>query len=370
MKALFLATQPMVIGSGISHKIKTQYEAFVNNGIDMVFCHQKLEADGSMSYYIGDEFLCSMGKGFKAHLALYYKYNEIYRYIANNQIEFVFIRYIQLANPFYNDFLRKLNKHGVKIYIEIPTYPYDGEYTIGLVKKLQKGIEKMYRNRLRKYVDRIVTYSLDKEIFGIPTIHISNGIDMAGTSLRKPIEHNAFNLIGVAMIKKWHGFDRIIEGMKNYYKNGGKKDVHFYIIGNGDESLEEYKTLVNRYHLCDKVHFEGVKKTDELDWYFDMSDLAIGCLACHRKNVTYVKSLKNIEYAARGIAFTYSEINDDFDNQEYVIKQIPDESPIDIEQLIQFTNKIKNISSRDIRNSVERKLSWNTQIGTICNTIK
>lgn len=369
MKSLFIAMQPMVVGSGISHKIETQYRAFVRNGLNMEFCYQKIEDDGAFSYYIGDNKLCSLGKGFKAHIALYSQYKEIVEYIKRNNIKFVFIRYIQLANPFFNRFLKKLKKHGVVIYMEIPTYPYDGEYTIGLAKKIQKKVERIYRSKFSSSVDKIVTYSLDEKIFDIPTIHISNGLDMDGTPLRTPISHSGFNMVGVAMIKKWHGFDRVIEGIHNYYSNGGNEDIHFYVIGSGDESLDEYKFLVEKYRLEKYVHFEGVKKAEELDSYFDICDIAVGCLACHRKNVFYVKSLKNIEYAARGIRFTYSEENDDFDSQEYVLKQTPDDSPININHIIEFV-KAKDIQPQIIRDTVDPSLSWDAQMKVVVNDLK
>lgn len=368
MKSLFLATQPLFEGSGISHKIKTQHRAFVENGLDMSFCYQKVETDGTINYYIDGQFLFSMGRGFKAHLALYYQYDEIYNYITQNKIDFVFIRYIQLANPFYNHFLKKIKKAGATIYIEIPTYPYDGEYTVGIAKKIQKKIEKIYRNRFSKYVDRVVTYADTPNIFGIPTIKISNGVDMDSVPTRCIHNHSTVNLLGVAMLAKWHGYDRLIEGIGNYYAKGGTEDVHFYIIGSKGQITDEYQQIAEKYKISDRIHIEGIKSGSDLDRYFDIADLAIGCLACHRKNITSVKSLKNVEYAARGIAFTYSEENDDFDSMPYVLKQVPDESPIDVSEMIKFIKTVQ-LYPEQIRDTVESTYSWRYQIRTVVKSL-
>mgnify|MGYP000644641746 CR=1 FL=1 len=40
---------------------------------------------------------------------------------------------------------------------------------------------------------------------------------------------------------------------------------------------------------------------------FEQADFAIGSLGRHRSGITHIKTLKNREYAARGLAFTYSE---------------------------------------------------------------
>lgn len=367
MKGLYVAFQPLIKGTGISDKIVAECEGLRMAGLDVDFCYQKKNGD-VFKYYLNGSPFYSIGKGLKAHLRLYYKYNPIVKYVKEKNIKFIYIRYIQLANPFFNRFLRQIKKCGAIIYLEIPTYPYDGEYTQGFLKKTQKKIEKRYRTFFKQYVDRIVTFTDLTSIYGISTVNISNGLDMEKTPLRIVERHNGINLVGVAMLSKWHGFDRVIEGLHQYYLNGGKEEVHFYIIGAGDQIISEYSSLVEKYSLGDFVHFEGIKSGNELNPYFNKADIAIGCLACHRKNVKSVKSLKNVEYAARGIIFTYSENNADFDTSPFVLKQKPDDTPIDIDLLISFFKK-NNILPSEIRKTVEIKLSWNHQMKIVVESI-
>jgi hypothetical protein len=70
--------------------------------------------------------------------------------------------------------------------------------------------------------------------------------------------------------------------------------------------------------------------------------------------------LKNREYATRGIPFIYSEQDSDFDKQSYVIKAPADESPIDVNQIIEFLERF-DLKPETIRKSVEH-LTWRIQM--------
>ena len=82
-----------------------------------------------------------------------------------------------------------------------------------------------------------------------------------------------------------------------------------------------------------QVIFHGQKMNEELDELFNEADFAIGSLARHRSGIDKIKTLKNREYAARGIPFIYSETDEDFDPMPYIMKVPADESPIDIHRL-------------------------------------
>ena len=107
--------------------------------------------------------------------------------------------------------------------------------------------------------------------------------------------------------------------------------------------------------------FCGVLYGEALDEMFDIADVGIGSLGRHRNNITQLKALKNVEYAVRGIPFVYSEKNPDFDNQPYVYKVSADEEDIDINGIIDFLLSNK-CTPEMIRESVERELSWSSQM--------
>ena len=73
----------------------------------------------------------------------------MYNYIRNENIEFIYLRYDHNANPFLILFLKSLQKLRVKVFMEIPTYPYDKEYK-GLSLDYQRilFLDKCFRERI------------------------------------------------------------------------------------------------------------------------------------------------------------------------------------------------------------------------------
>ena len=77
--------------------------------------------------------------------------------------------------------------------------------------------------------------------------------------------------------------------------------------------------------------------------------------------------MKNREYATRGIPFVYSEQDTDFDHQPYVLKASADESPVNIQQIIDFIES-NQLKPADIRKTVEH-LSWKIQMQRVVEAI-
>lgn len=368
MKSLYIAFLQLQEGSGITRKIVAQYEALKEAGLDINFCIQKL-VNGDLCYVVNENVIIdNLGNGKFANARTFYRYGKLFKYIIDNKIKFVYIRYALNATPFFIDFLKKLKNNGVCVYMEIPTFPYDGELLKDGVKhRLECYIEKISRNYFRKYIDKVVTFSMDMEIFGVPTIQISNAVDPEGIRLRTPQIHEGINMIAVAMLNFWHGYDRLINGLHNYYSTEQSQNVHLYIVGKG-VVLQEYEQLVKKYGLEEKVTFSGVLYGDALDDLFDISDVGIGSLGRHRNGITQLKTLKNVEYAVRGLPFVYSENNPDFDNQSYVYKASADESALNIKNILDFLHG-QNLCPESIRESVVSELSWNSQMKKVVENL-
>ena len=111
----------------------------------------------------------------------------------------------------------------------------------------------------------------------------------------------------------------------------------------------------------------GKKHGTELDRLFDHCDFGIGSLGRHRVGIKNIKTLKNREYAARGIPFVYSETDSDFDNKPYILKAPADDTPIDIANIIAFHRRL-TVDAQEIRNSIAH-LSWNRQMATVINSV-
>ena len=136
--------------------------------------------------------------------------------------DFLYVRRT-VADREYLHFWKQVKERypNCRILIELFTYPYDkddfGKWNAWpfYLKEL------LYRPRLKKYVDRFVTYTDDKEIFGIPTIRSANGINVDSVpQIAGAFQDGQINMIGVAFMQRHHGYERIIEGMREYYDGG------------------------------------------------------------------------------------------------------------------------------------------------------
>lgn len=376
MKILFLVYHGFSEVSGISKKIHYQVKGLRENGHDVRLCYYGFAENGHRCRYIDDKVIQDYGTGKLAGLRQRLSYDCVYDYCIREKIEFVYARCFQNANPWLIRFFKRIKKAGIHSVTEIPTYPYDAEF-VGFPFQTQMNlkVDQLFRHKLYAQMDAIVTFSDAKEIFGQRTINISNGVDFGSIPLHKPvITNDELHLIGVAEVHYWHGYDRLIAGIGEYYKNGGKRDVFFHIVG-GVASCEMhdsmhapgYIELMEKYHVKDRVIFHGQLFGDELDAVFNQCQFAIGSLARHRSGITNIKTLKNREYATRGIPFIYSEQDSDFDEQPYVLKIPADESPVDMNKIWNFMDSFQ-MKPVEIRKTVEH-LTWTIQMQKVVDNV-
>lgn len=248
-----------------------------------------------------------------------------------------------MMDTFYYRVLKRLYRNGARILIEIPTYPYIHEIPSGLLYNLMILWDRIYIKKMSDCVERIATYSLDEQIFGIQTINIKNGIDFSKIKIKDTKMHDGIiNLIGVAHLSKWHAYDRVIKGLHEYYTTAANETIiNFHIVGIGD-SLQEYKSLVQEYELQNHVIFYGNKYGDELDEIYDKCDIAVSSLGLHRIGVKNQASvLKSREYAAKGMPMISSIEIDVFKEKEFkYIRYFPeDETPIDMKKVLSSIRK-------------------------------
>lgn len=378
MKILFLIYHGFSSYSGISKKIIAQAKGMIENGHQVNVCIYTINEDGHRIRLVGNNIIADYGTGKWAALKKRFSYQSIYQYAISQHTDIVYIRSYHNANPFTIDLFKKLKKAGIKIALEIPTYPYDTEYNgCPLFMRLELLIDKLFRRQLASHTDAIITYSDYNYIFGQRTIKTSNGVDFDSIPLKKEKNknHSIINLIGVAEVHYWHGYDRLINGLGKYYQNRPDITVYFHIVGEVCKSemydskhAPGFHELITKHHIEKYIIFHGPQMGEELDDLFDNADFAIGSLGRHRSHIDKIKTLKNREYAARGLPFIYSEIDEDFDHMPYVLKAPADESAIDIKKIIDFYHTIHQ-SPGEIRDSIQH-LSWKNQMNFVISNIK
>ncbi len=375
MKILFLVYHGFSDESGISKKIHYQVKGLRQNGHEVHLCYYDFDPRGHRCRYVGNKVIADYGTGALAAIRSRTQLDCIYNYCAVNAIEMVYARSFMNASPILVRLFHKLNKRGIKCITEIPTYPYDSEFKgYPLKYKIPLYIDKLFRKALAKKMEAIVTFSNEETIFGKRTICISNGIDLDSIPIHNPKKQNDIHLIAVAEIHYWHGFDRLVAGMGEYYKlNPDARKVFFHVVGWEDDrgtTSNGYLTVeqtAKKYNIGQYVVNHGKLFGDKLDEVFNQCVFAIGSLGRHRSGITNIKTLKNREYAARGIPFIYSETDNDFEDKPYIIKAPADESPVNIRQIIDFIDT-HDVNPTEIRNTVEH-LSWRFQMEKVVREI-
>ncbi|MDD5991565.1 MAG: glycosyltransferase family 1 protein [Prevotellaceae bacterium] len=375
MKILYLVYHGFSDESGISKKIHYQVKGLRQNGHEVHLCYYDFDPRGHRCRYVGNKVIADYGTGALAAIRSRTQLDCIYNYCAVNSIEMVYARSFMNASPILVRLFHKLNKRGIKCITEIPTYPYDSEFKgYPLKYKIPLYIDKLFRKALAKKMEAIVTFSNEETIFGKRTICISNGIDLDSIPIHNPKKQNDIHLIAVAEIHYWHGFDRLVAGMGEYYKlNPDARKVFFHVVGWEDDrgtTSNGYLTVeqtAKKYNIGQYVVNHGKLFGDKLDEVFNQCVFAIGSLGRHRSGITNIKTLKNREYAARGIPFIYSETDNDFEDKPYIIKAPADESPVNIRQIIDFIDT-HDVNPTEIRNTVEH-LSWRFQMEKVVREI-
>ena len=282
-------------------------------------------------------------------------YSSLGKLVEKEKFDAIYIRYPKSENSFIQ-LLKRMKNTGAKIVIEIPTYPYNGKSFRSVKTALIACVDYGYRTQLKKYVDRIVTYSDDDVIFGIKTIRTINGIVYDRVKLREYTpKKEKINMIAVATIWSCHGFDRIISGMEEYYRNGGKEEIRFNIVGNGPYAENYRKLLENCSFVGNRVVLWGFQTGDVLDSLYNNANIAVNSLALHRMGLTKESTLKTKEYAAKGLPMISSYEVDAFDeagNEKYVMRVEDSEDPVSVESIIDFYNRIYSESIESVSEEI------------------
>lgn len=368
-KLLFLIFHGFDPNNGISKKISYQVDALKACGMETHLCY--MEEKGSKKRLVDGTVIADYGNGIMSKVLKRTEFSSIYKYAKDNGIRIVYIRSNHNANFFTIKMVKQMKKAGMKVVMEIPTYPYDSEYEAqGMSRQIFQ--DKLFRNQLAKHLDAIVTFSDYEQIFGQRTIRISNGIDFNSVKIKDTINDTSkeLNLIGVAEIHRWHGFDRVVKGLALYYAQPQDYIVRFHVVGYffSSEGEAAFKKIISDHNMEKYVILYGKKHGDELNNLFNICDFGIGSLGRHRVGIDKIKTLKNREYAARGIPFVYSETDSDFDNRPYVLKAPADESPVNIQEIVSFYQQL-SLSPQQIRDSI-KDLSWEYQMRHVLKGIE
>ncbi|MBC7122784.1 MAG: glycosyl transferase family 1 [Pseudothermotoga sp.] len=351
---------------GIHKKIEGQIRAFKTLGVDIshvYFRSRELFFEGKRVAVYRN----------KIHKKLHYWRASI-QIAREFKTDFVLIRYVFPSHIGTLLFLKQLTKQGVIVVLEVPTYPYDKEVKGNWAKLIGLFIDKSFRNFLKYHVQLVVTPAKGVEsIFGVKAVNIPNGVDLSFMPKKSTsaLSTEVFNMIAVANVNFWHGYDRVVRGLANYYKSTYSRKVYFHVVGSG-EGLEDLKKMSVKLGVSEYVVFHGPKTGTELDTLFDQAHVAIGCLGIHRIKIAVSSALKVREYCARGVPFVLAGSDPDFPNDfPYMLRVPENDTPIDIGQVLDFYERVCKTNYVDeMRKFAEQNLSWESKLRPLVEEIK
>lgn len=304
----------------------------------------------------------------------FFRYNSFLTFLDKIiDLKKINVLYYRIAHPSNKLFNLAKKRNLIKI-IEIPTYPFENEF-----KKTFSRIEYnlFWKNGMKKFkdfADIIVAISSDNTLnVDKKFVLISNGIRLEDIKMKNHNQNkrSSINLLSIANVAFWHGYDRIIKGLDEYYKKNSKKEVYYHCVGEGAE-LENLKSLAKELKLEKYVIFHGTKVGEELDKIVDESDIAFGSLGLHR--IGAGNPLKAREYCARGIPFVKSYLDPDFPDTFPLALNIPnDDTPVDIDKVINWYEDLSKKHpdySLEMRKYAEENLSWDAKMKPIIEKIK
>jgi len=371
MKVLFLVNQELKKSDGISNKIYGQLAAFKKHANQCYFSYFQ-NINGTTFRKVDDKSIFIFSK-FKALSFLQKKtsFGSVFRFVIQQKINLVYIRYNYFASPFFIFFLWKLKQNNVKVVLEIPTYPYDAELPKisslidikGVLTHFTSYVEKLSRRFFVNVIDNIASFTNEQQIFGVDVISISNAVDPKLPLSTGCENSNVIRFVGVASLAYWHGYDRAIASLAKYDHKGIKKKVEIHIVG-ASPIREELEDLTTKLGLEDNVIFHGQLNGHQLDKVMNKCDIGIDSLGRHRSGIESNNSLKSKEYLMRGMPFIKSHIDESVDSYSCSIKVSADDEIFDFNRILQ-TYEHSNFKRTELRALALSEFTWDKQISLI-----
>lgn len=336
--------------TGIQRKIMSQIRVFNENGLQ---CERKFLPRGDEK--------CGTLLGALAGLLPGFNIFPVWQ----DEEAFAKLDYIYLRRPLavtsaMRKFLKKIKQQNpdIKIIMELPTYPYDGELqTLFLFPFLCK--DRFNRVKLAGLIDGLAVIAgeeIPEKIWGIPAIAFQNGYDVQSVEIAKePGNKESINICCVAMFQPWHGYERLLMGMRQYYENGGTREIKCHMVGEGEE-LNKYKGIAKNKHLENRVIFHGRQSGKALADLYDGMDIGVCSLGMYKiEGLGDVASvLKSREYMAKGLPIIAGCKIDVFQDKDvdFVCEFENNDSPLDVNRIIDFYDLTQKKS--ELRNIIRQ----------------
>lgn len=356
---------------GITRKVYSEINAFRKQGYEVYY--SGYVADGVAIFNNRDEVVAKTRYLLKSGIINHVLRRKMIMELCvdfmkkySGHFEFSYVRY-HFFDREYIKLLKALKNKSRKVIVEAHSAPKFAKGFSPMTYVAWK--DKRWNSKARQYVDLVASMSDEDRLWGINTIKISNGINIAQIRLHEYSGNkDEINLIAVSFEGAVHGYDRVLRGVKEYYQKGGKRKIIFHIVGTVLPSTESLITKLGLEGNCIKY---GPKAGNELDDIYDKANLAVGCLANHRIGSFFGSALKTKEYIAKGIPFIYGWREKVLEGFEYAKRFELCEEPIDMFQVIEFYDNLPKLNlAENIRSHLNYSDTWDYQMKVVVNAIE
>jgi glycosyltransferase involved in cell wall biosynthesis len=306
---------------------------------------------------------------------------SFFKSLVSAESQVVMIRFSDLVFPFVFLVMLWLRLRGKKVIVDVPTPRIIGlkEMDSIITSPVKRAIRKLISYASASWVlipaNLIIQYAGEGKWFALglshKTLKMGNGIlitdDIPLTKAVWP--SNKLNLIAVAQLANWHGYDRMLYALAALKKKKLPCDISFTIVGDG-KVLPFLKNLVNELEL-DNVRFTGYLSGFALNKVFENMHVGVASLGLHRMGLNEASELKTREYMARGLTVIAS--SDDLDFELGCPYRFQVENSDKIKDLVETISTLafclKN-SASDVRSYAEKNLSSKNKLLKILGNLK
>ena len=221
--------------------------------------------------------------------------------------------------------------------------------------------EMKFRNNILNLVAGGITVTseigiqLNKNLPNFKFITVGNGIDFNNIKqhILPDFDGTFLNILMICSHPNpWHGSDRLIEGLINY--NGNIK-ITLNLVGRFSSKIQNLAQKISHKH---SILFHGFLNSEQIEGVKSKCHIAIGSLALHRIPLEQGSVLKVREYLASGIPVALSYYDEDvFDSEltQYCLKLEPNDSPINMGDLISYYSCMHN--KKDLTSCIRKSAS-------------
>lgn len=355
---------------GISKKIKSQIEAFRNIGYNVTY--SAYENNAIAIYNNNDEIVVSYTYPTQICIGLtrrFFLMSSCKIFLKNYKFDLGFVRWDAVDISFVS-VLKQMRKSCKNTLMDFHGY-FPNMKPIRIKTHYAFWTTQLFGQKLKKYITYGIGETKCKQLFGINLLTIDTGINVDDYEAHKYNgDPEELNLISVANETPYHGYDRIIKGLWNYYKLNPSVKVHLHLVGKMSKQTTQ---LIEALNLSDVIHLYGYQSGETLNKIYNKCNMGVGPLAPHRIGGKEGTGIKTKEYFALGLPYLYA--GEELlvpEGYMFVHKFKAEDKPIDINELLIFWKSYRN--DENVRYSMREfariHYSWVNIFNNVLSLIK